>query len=40
MEGLITCRTLDCVRHGLSPLDVGGGGDCLKSLSYQLYSNA
>ena len=28
------------LRHGLIPLDVGGGGDCFfKSVSHQLYGN-
>lgn len=28
------------LRHGLRPVDVGGGGDCLfKSISHQLYKN-
>lgn len=29
------------LRHGLRPLDVGGGGDCLvKSISHQLYGDS
>ena len=29
------------LRHGLRPLDVGGGGDCfLKSVSHQLYGDS
>ncbi|XP_048578012.1 uncharacterized protein LOC125559885 [Nematostella vectensis] len=29
------------LRHGLTPLDVGGGGDCFfKSVSHQLYGNS
>ena len=28
------------LRHGLKPLDVGGGGDCFfKCVSHQLYGN-